>query len=533
MSAATSRLEVPKVDITMPTSQPKSVLITEMSAQDARLFLLDSSSYVNFDLPRYFNFDDLLAAVSQKIHRKSMSTYLAIRDQGAGKAIYRYPGDTHGVNYSLVANKDGEFAWRPFEIIHPVLYVKLVHALTTKKNWSILQARFKRFLKSNITCESIPRKSLTLDSSKAVQVSEWWASVEQKTIEYGLDYCYVFDIDLTDCYGSIYTHSLAWALHGKEYMKKYENRKKDTLLGNILDSHIRWMRHNQTNGIPQGSVLMDFVAEILLGYADEEITKRLKKIKERDYRILRYRDDFRIMTNDPELGKSIIREITLALAELGLKLNTSKTRQNNDVIIGSVKPEKILDLRTPSNPTSVSKWLLRVYDLAIMYPNSGIVTRHLQKIYLYLEKDKKDRHDLHVLISITVNLALKNPRTYPVTMAILSLLIKRLPDSKSKVDVILKIRKKFERIPNTGSLDIWLQRVSLKVDSSIEYSEKMTKYMTLEGQNTGNLIWDVSWLIPELADLLDTPIINWDIYHTMDDWISIEEFALFKPNVPS
>lgn len=36
------------------------------------------------------------------------------------------------------------------------------------------------------------------------------------------------------------------------------------------------MQHNQTNGIPQGSVLMDFVAEIVLGYVDLRLSKELK-----------------------------------------------------------------------------------------------------------------------------------------------------------------------------------------------------------------------------------------------------------------
>ena len=209
-----------------------------------------------------------------------MKTYQAIRSTSpSGKHTHRQPGDSSTVNYRMITNKDGEFAWRPFEIMHPVLYVNLVHALTTQTNWKKLQNRFRRYQKTGFICESIPRKSLIEESDKAVQVSNWWTGVEQRAIAYGLEYSYVFDIDLSDCYGSIYTHSIAWAIHGKEFMKNYANRKNDKLLGNVIDCNIRWMRHNQTNGIPQGSTLMDFIAEIILGYADEEIAKRIKKIK--------------------------------------------------------------------------------------------------------------------------------------------------------------------------------------------------------------------------------------------------------------
>jgi hypothetical protein len=55
----------------------------------------------------------------------------------------------------------------------------------------------------------------------------------------------------------------------------------------------------QTNGIPQGSVLMDFIAEMVLGYIDECLSRCLDE--KMDYRIIRYRDDYRIFTNSSHL----------------------------------------------------------------------------------------------------------------------------------------------------------------------------------------------------------------------------------------
>jgi hypothetical protein len=37
--------------------------------------------------------------------------------------------------------------------------------------------------------------------------------VEQKSIELGLEYDYIFHTDIVDCYGAIYTHSISWAIH--------------------------------------------------------------------------------------------------------------------------------------------------------------------------------------------------------------------------------------------------------------------------------------------------------------------------------
>jgi hypothetical protein len=48
--------------------------------------------------------------------------------------------------------------------------------------------------------------------------------------------------------------------------------------------------------LPQGSVLMDFIAEMVLGYIDECLSECLDE--NMNYHIIRYRDDYRIFTNN-------------------------------------------------------------------------------------------------------------------------------------------------------------------------------------------------------------------------------------------
>lgn len=120
----------------------------------------------------------------------------------------------------------------------------------------------------------------------------WWNDVEQKSIELSLKYNWIGITDITDCYGSIYTHSIAWALHGISTAK---TNRKETLIGNAIDKKIRNMTYGQTNGIPQGSLLMDFIAEIVLGYGDLLLTEILEEEKIEDYTILRYRDDYMLV----------------------------------------------------------------------------------------------------------------------------------------------------------------------------------------------------------------------------------------------
>ena len=103
---------------------------------------------------------------------------------------------------------------------------------------------------------------------------------------------------LTNCYGSLYTHSISWALHTKEVCKERKNnwekyKKTKPLLGDLIDQLVRAGRSGQTNGISQGSVVMDFLAELVLGYVDTIISKKLNNEGIENYKILRYRDDYR------------------------------------------------------------------------------------------------------------------------------------------------------------------------------------------------------------------------------------------------
>jgi len=243
--------------------------ITDLNHIEARTFFLKEESYFNFDLPKYFVFQNLLEEVEKKIIKgKQLSDFYNSSSSGNQKAIY--PFNCEDVNYTLLNNKDGKFAWRPLQLIHPAIYISLVHRITEKNNWTLIVDKFKEFqTNSKIKCHSIPLQSDGKQSDKATTVSNWWQLIEQQSIKLSLNFDYVLYTDITDCYGSIYTHSIPWALHTKPTAKDKKNDK--SLIGNIIDIHLQDMSYGQTNGIPQGSVLMDFIAEMVLGYADLEL----------------------------------------------------------------------------------------------------------------------------------------------------------------------------------------------------------------------------------------------------------------------
>jgi len=494
----------------------KSIL--DLSHEEAKTFFLKPESYCNFDLPSYINFESVIKDASSVLSGKKLSSL----SSGAR--------DYDDVNYTIFHNKDGRYAWRPIQLIHPALYVSLVHEITEEIKWRGICKRFKIFAgDAKIHCLSLPVVSVSEQKDRAEQVTQWWQQVEQRAIALSLEYDYVLETDITDCYGAIYTHSIAWALHTKAAAKR--KRRDGCLIGNIIDNHIQDMRHGQTNGIPQGSVLMDFVAEMVLGFADRELSKRLKRENISDFQILRYRDDYRVFVNNPQDGDAIIKAITEITIGLGLKLNPSKTRASADVVRSSIKSDKLAWMGRKQREKDLQKHLLIIHEHANNYPNSGSLARALGDYNkrLLKAKAKPKQDNLMPLIAIVMDIAYRNSRTYAICAAILSMLLGQMEDKNEKIATVRRIQHKFGKLPNTGHMQIWLQRVTLPINKNIEYTEAICKLVL--GENIS--LWDNQWVTSNdlKSAVQSTKVIDQAVRDRLAPTIQADEFELFLSNL--
>lgn len=491
--------------------KPSRQSILELNCSDARAFFLKAGSYCSLDLPPYICFDALINCIDREMSGKNLS-------DSSNK-----PRDLDNVNYTILNNKDGKYAWRPFQLIHPVLYVSLVHRLTEDAAWQLVCERFKAFSSNqNISCLSLPVVSLTEEKDKAAQVNHWWNAVEQRSIELSLDYQYLLETDITDCYGAIYTHSITWALHTKGTAKK---RKKDkSLLGNQIDWHIQDMRHGQTNGIPQGSVLMDFIAEMVLGLADLELSEIIKSSGISNYHILRYRDDYRIFVNNPQDGERILKFLTEVTINLGLKLNPGKTKINSDVIRASVKADKLAWISRKNSERSLQKHLFIIQDHAHQFQNAGSLVVALNDYYKRLSRLQK-LDQVMPLIAIATDIAYRNPRTYTICAAILSKLLRFVESNDKKLVVVEKIKKRFEQIPNTSHMQIWIQRITHPLTQNLSYEEPMCKLVA--GEDV--VLWNCDWISnKKLKNLIkEKAVVDQAILANIEPVIPVSDVELF------
>lgn len=492
--------------------------ILEFDNKQAQEFFLRHENYAQFVLPEYFNFEHILQVASSLIGRKKIESMFEKTSTG----ILR-PSDCEDVNFRFLHNKDGRFAWRPFQLIHPVIYVSLVKEITEAKNWELILNRLKEFAKlRRIKCMSLPVISESKLTNKAAQINTWWLEVEQESIKLSLKYKYLLHTDISDCYGSLYTHSIPWALHGRKCAKI--NRNDNSLLGNLIDTHLRYMSNGQTNGIPQGSILMDFCAEILLGFIDQTLHERIRGV--RAYRIIRYRDDYRIFTNRVQDSEEIVKSLSEVLSEVGMRLNTQKTLISDNVLRDSIKPDKIERILMKGNFKNLQKRLLSIHNLSLQFPNSGSLDTELSYFLNHLTKSKVKKAEIEVLIAIVVDIAYRNSRTYPISAAILSTLISKIQGNVVKRRLIIAIKKKFEQLPNTSYLLLWLQRISVTVDKVILFEDSLCKKVT----DPKEVIWNSEWLnLKDKTVLEHSNIVDYGLIDTLNTSIDPKRVQVFPP----
>jgi RNA-directed DNA polymerase len=496
------------------TARPLSRSVLEMTHDEARAFFLKAESYCSLDLPPYFVFKELL---------EDLGNYLAKNPLPRDRKTK--PSNLDGVNHVILSNKDGKYAWRPLQLCHPAIYVKLVCDMTTEEHWRTIKNRFCSFYANpKLQCLSVPVESLSTQSDRAEQVIRWWHEIEQRSVELALDYEVLAHADIADCYGSLYTHSIAWGLHTKTVAKAQKRGSK--LIGNLIDTRIRDMSNGQTNGIPQGAVLMDFIAEIVLGFADTLITEKILVAQISEYHILRYRDDYRVFAMNSQVAEQILKCVSEALATIGLKLNTSKTVVSQDIITDSMKRDKLAWLSSLQRHKNLGKHLLLIHRHATAFPNSATLMRALHEYHRRIVDIKKISSDIIPLISILVDIACQSPKVYPVTMAILSKLLTFIGDSNDKRVILSRVKRKFERIPNTSHHFLWLQRVSLSIGEMVEFVEPLCQLAA--GQDIE--LWNSKWISdPALLKMLKSSrIIDTEVRDQLPTVISEDEVQLFE-----
>lgn len=283
-------------------------------------------------------------------------------------------------------------------------------------------------------------------------------------------------IDVSKCFDSIYSHTIAWALFNKQIIKDNVNISLETF-GGEFDKLMQTLNANETNGIVIGPEFSRIFAELILQQIDKcifdnllhntENNKRL--IHKRDYEIFRYVDDYFVFYNSESDKDIILKEFKICLKEYKLYLNEKKSITYDKPIITeiSLAKQKISDLFSEHLKLNENKNDDDILK-SIYFSSNNVITR-FKTIVKETNVDYKD--------IMNYSLAVLENKT--------GKLIKKWHTFDNKND---NLQKQYEK----GFLEIldvsfFLYSVSPRVNSTIKLSLILNKIIAFLKKNKSNL----------------------------------------------
>ncbi|WP_230203450.1 antiviral reverse transcriptase Drt4 [Pseudomonas syringae] len=198
---------------------------------------------------------------------------------------------------------------RVLSLIHPLAYARVYSNL--KKNRVEILGSMKDD-NSVITAEQHN------DGRMFIMNYEDHETKTKNTLEISFGASFRAHADVANCFGSIYTHSLEWAVQGYEKAKERLQERGEKHWSSTLDIMLRNAKRNETSGLPVGPSSSSIAVEIVLAAVDRELAGK--------FRFVRYIDDYTAYCETHIQAQEFIRALSIALSRYRLTLNLSKTK---------------------------------------------------------------------------------------------------------------------------------------------------------------------------------------------------------------
>ena len=200
---------------------------------------------------------------------------------------------------------------RKFAIPNPLHYARAAYVISNKSS-DIFEVYEKGIHSLTVPLEKAPDKNECYKRpTKRISDSKEAIKKLYQNNQYEIR------IDIQSFFESVYTHSIAWAMHSKTVAKR--NKSDKTLTGNLLDKCLQNMNSGQTNGILVGNAISRIVSEIILCSVDKAVKQKIKDIS-----YLRYVDDYYIFVPESSSINEILATFRQELAKYELMLNENK-----------------------------------------------------------------------------------------------------------------------------------------------------------------------------------------------------------------
>lgn len=264
--------------------------------------------------------------------------------------LFMLKPDDYTIPFNYKVQRNARKGSRALSVIHPVSQLSVVD-FYKKYDLSLLQATNDgpfslRYIhavaklhydasKELIIERTLPEKDM--DTEEEEQTKEYVSYFTYRSIDrmykffngmplFRLEqkFAMMRKLDVTGCFYHIYTHSVAWAIMGKEVAKDTIGYKT---LGNEFDNLMQRCNYNETNGIVVGPEVSRIFAEVIFHRIDLNVMTSLKDrgyVFGVHYEVRRYVDDMIVFANDEKTLDVIESIIEKELSFFKLDLNKSK-----------------------------------------------------------------------------------------------------------------------------------------------------------------------------------------------------------------
>lgn len=258
------------------------------------------------------------------------------------------------------------------------------------------------YLRDDYTGSNILEEINSENIREAHRVKSDFVEGIKNCIRVSLGYQYRLQVDIANCYNSIYTHSIAWAVCGKEKAKTYMRTKtpatlkQDYELADTLDAFMRFQKNNETNGIVVGPFTSRIFSEIILASIDKEL-------REKGFIFRRYVDDYKFYFRSETKAQESVQQIEKILNKYNLNLNLSKTEIRRF-------PYEILSNMKDSYDAAFKKdGIFGVLNAAGTFHIAGEKGAYKYALK-YIKKEKLNAETFNLVFPMLVNVMLLDPK---------------------------------------------------------------------------------------------------------------------------
>lgn len=296
---------------------------------------------------------------------------------------------------------------RILSVPNPEAFLRLVKLIS--ENWATLKKMafsenslspitYIRSYRGDFSIEEINSENIR----EAHKVKSDFIEGIKDCISNSLGFQYRLQVDIANCYNSIYTHSVAWAICGKEQAKTYMRLKSPITLKNSyeladsLDAFIRFQKNNETNGIVVGPFTSRIFSEIILSAID-------KQLRDKGFIFRRYVDDYKFYFRSEFQAEDGVQKIEKILNQYNLNLNLSKTKIQRF-------PYEILSNMKDAYADCLKKdGIFGVLNAASSFYSSGEKGAYKYALK-YINKTKLNAETFNLVFPMLVNIMLLDPK---------------------------------------------------------------------------------------------------------------------------